>query len=159
VFVWRLLRNRLTTNDNLVRRSVLSHTDAVCVSGCGSIETATHLFLDYGVFGSLSSHVWLWLGISSVPSGDLHQHFIQFINMAGLPRSTHMFFKIIWFTYVWVIWKERNDRAFNNKASISSILIEKVKLTSFLWLKSKQAIFTYSYHDWWNQQLLYMGVH
>jgi len=131
MFVWRLLRNRLPTKDNLVRQSVLSHIDAVCVSGCGSSETATHHFLDCDMFGSLWSHVWLWLGISLVPSGDVHQHFIQFINMVGLPRSTHMFFKIIWFTSVWVIWKEMNDRAFNNKASISSILIEKVKLTSF----------------------------
>jgi len=97
-----------------------------------------------GLFGIMSG---FGLGISLVPSGDLHQHFIQFINMAGLPRCTHVFFKIIWFTSVWVIWKERNDRAFNNKAFIPSILIEKVKLTSFLWLKLKQATFIYSYHD------------
>jgi len=44
VFLWRLLRNRLPTKDNLVRRNVLSHTEAVCVSGCGSRETTTHLF-------------------------------------------------------------------------------------------------------------------
>lgn len=86
VFVWRLLRSRLSTKDNMAQLSILSHTDVVCVSGCGSRETATHLFC---------SHVWLWLGISSVSFGDLHQHFIHFINMAGLPRSTHMFFKII----------------------------------------------------------------
>ena len=159
MFVWRLLRNRLPTKDNLVRQRVLVHSDAVCVSGCGSSETATHLFMDCNVFGSLWSHIWLWLGISSASSSDLHQYFIQFTNMAGLPRSTHMFFKIIWFTSVWVIWKETNDRVFNNKASVSSILIEKVKLTSFLWLKSKHATFIYSYHDWWNQLLLCMGVH
>ena len=125
----------------------------------GVVKQQHIFFLDCNVFGSLWYHVWLWLGISSVPSSDLHQHFIQFINMAGLPRSTHMFFKIIWFTSVWVIWKEKNDRVFNNKASIPSILIEKVKLTSFLWLKSKQATFIYSYHVWWNQPLLCMGVH
>ena len=100
VFVWRLLRNRLPTKDNLVRRGVLRHTEAVCVSGCGSSETTTHLFMDCNVFGSLWSYVWIWLGISSVSSSDLHQHFIQFISMAGLPRSTHMFFKVIWFTSV-----------------------------------------------------------
>jgi len=46
-----------------------------------------------------------------------------------------------------------NDRVFNNKASIPSILIEKVKLTSFLWLKSKQATFIHIYHYWGNQPL------
>jgi hypothetical protein len=159
VFVWRLLRNRLPTKDNLLRRRVLSHNEVACVAGCGNRETAKHLFLDCDFFGSLWSHIWGWLGISSVSADDLNQHFFQFCHLAGLPRSTHMFFKIIWFTTVWVIWKERNDRVFNNQASVSSILMEKVKLTSFSWLKSKQAMLPYNYHDWWNQPLLCLGVH
>jgi len=36
--------------------------------------------------------------------------------------------------------KERNHRVFQNMTSNSSILIEKVKLNFFLWLKSKQTI-------------------
>ena len=137
MFVWRLLHNRLPTEDNLVRRRVISHEDAACVSGCGSQETANHLFLGCDIFGLLWSQVWLWLGISSVSQGDIIQHLTQFIKMPGLHRSTHLFFIIIWFTTVWVLWKERNDRVFNNTASTPLILIEKVKLTSFLWLKSK----------------------
>jgi len=39
VFVWRLLRNRLPTKDNLVRRRVLHHDDTACVGGCGIQET------------------------------------------------------------------------------------------------------------------------
>nr|ABD33042.1 hypothetical protein MtrDRAFT_AC150889g21v2 [Medicago truncatula] len=149
----------MSLRDNLVRRNVLSHNDAACVAGCGRSESTTHLFLNCDVFGSLWSYVSLWLGIPLVTPGDLHQHFIQFINMSGLPRSTELFFKVIWFTSVWIIWKERNDRVFNNKASIPSVLIEKVKLTSFMWLQSNQASFIYSYHDWWNNPLLCMGVH
>jgi len=144
VFVWRLLRNKLPTKDNLVWRRILSQEDAICVFGCGSQETVTHLFLGCDVFGSLWSLVWHWLWISSVSSGELFQHFTQFTNMSGLPRRTHMFFRIIWFTAVWVIWKERNDRVFKNLASTPSRLIKKVKLTSFSWLRSKQTNFTYN---------------
>jgi len=133
VFVWRLLRNRLPTKDNLVRRRVLSLENAACVAGCGSQETTNHLFLECDVFGALLSQVWLWLGISSVSHGDIRQHFIQFITMPSLHRSTHMFLRIIWFTSVWVLWKERNDRVFNNTTSTPFTLIEKVKLSSFLW--------------------------
>jgi len=56
------------------------------VSGCGDLETAAHMFLAYDISGSLWSHVWHWLGISSVFSGDFRHHFFHFINMAGLPR-------------------------------------------------------------------------
>jgi len=66
--------------------------------------------------------------------------------MAGLPRATRSFLKIIWFASVWAIWKERNNRVFQNTVSDSSILVEKVKLNSFLWLKSKQTTFSYSFH-------------
>ena len=139
---------------------VFFFTQMQCACLVVRVVKQQHIFLwiaTYsGLFGLMSGFGWV--------SPRFHQvtfikHFIQFINMAGLPRSTHMFFKIIWFTSDLVIWKERNDHVFNNKASIPSILIEKVKLTSFLWLKSKQATFIYSYHDWWNQPLLCMGVH
>ncbi|XP_024640744.1 uncharacterized protein [Medicago truncatula] len=61
LFVWRLLRNRLPTKDNLVRRHVLHHSDTACISGCGELETGKHLFLYCDIFGSLWSHIWLSL--------------------------------------------------------------------------------------------------
>jgi len=159
LFVWRLLRNRLSTKDNLVRWRVLHQDDVACVSGCRNSETATDLFLGCPIFSSLWSHVWHWLGISSVFSSELRQHYVQVTKMAGLPRFTHSFFTIIWFASIWVIWKERNHRVFQNMVSNSSTTIEKVKLNSFLWLKSKQATFCYSYHDWRKTPLFCMGVH
>jgi len=159
LFVWRLLRNRLPTKDNLVRRHVLNHTDTTCISGCGELETATHLFLYCDIFGSLWSHIWHLLHISSVMPGHIRQHFIQFTYMADLPRFTHSFSKIIWCASVWVLWKERNNRVFQNTDSNPSTLVEKVKLQSFLWVKSKQATFIYSYYDWWKHPFLCMSVH
>jgi len=69
--------------------------------------------------------------------------------MSGLPRTTHLFFTVIWFATIWVIWKERNNRVFQNTTATPSTLIEKVKMHSFLWLKSNQAASAYSYYDWW----------
>lgn len=123
LMVWRLLRDRLPTKDNLVRRRVLPIGGAACVSGCGHLERASHLFVSCNIFSSLWFHVWSWLCIDFVPSGDLRQHFIQFTKMAGLSRSTHLYFRIIWFASVWVIWKERNDRVFQNTASDLSTLM------------------------------------
>jgi hypothetical protein len=141
-----------------VRRRVLSLLDSACVSGCGEPETATHLFLGCDIFSSLWAHVLHWLGISSIRLGVIRHHLIQFSNMAGLPRVTHSFMRIIWFASVWAIWKERNNRVFQTTSCDPSILAEKVKLNSFLWLKSSQTIFNYSYHDWWKHPLSCMGV-
>ena len=158
LFVWCLLRNRHPTKDNLVRRRVIQVHDSDCVAGCSVLETANHLFTDCNIFNSLWAQVLHWLGISSVLSGNIRQHFMQFSNMPGLPRATHSFLKTIWFASVWDIWKERNNRVFQNMACDSSIIVEKVKLNSFLWLKSSQVLFSYSYHEWWKHLLPCMGV-
>jgi len=55
--------------------------------------------------------------------------------MAGLPRVTHSFFKVIWRACVWIVWKERNNIIFNNKAWDLTQVLENVKFISFSWLQ------------------------
>jgi len=45
VFAWRLLRDQLPTKANLAIRGVILADDIFCVSECGHVETAEHLFL------------------------------------------------------------------------------------------------------------------
>jgi len=159
IFAWRLFQNRIPTKDNLQRRGILHSTDITCAAvGCDSTETTTHLFLQCDKSRELWSKDWNWLGISLVTPLHLRHHFTQVSTPAGLPRSSHFFFRTIWFATVWVIWKERNYCIFKNTAATSSALIEKIKLNSFLWLKSKHASFCYSYTDWWKHPLLSMGI-
>jgi len=159
LIVWHLIRVRLPTKNNLARQRVIQATDTACTAACGDVETTSHLFLGCDMYKSLWLLVLHWLGISSVLHGELRHHFLQFTHMVGLPRFSHLFLRIIWFASVWVIWKERNSRVFNNVTLNPFFLLEKVKLDSFLWLKSKQVAFSYSYHDWWKHLLLCMGVH
>jgi len=44
LFVWCLLRNKLSTKDNLVRRRVLHQDDVACVSGCEIGNNSTSVF-------------------------------------------------------------------------------------------------------------------
>jgi len=158
LLVWRLLQNRLPTKDNLLRRGVTTGGALTCVAGCEASETALHLFLVCGVSSALWSDVRMWLGIFTVTPGDIRHHFQQFTKMAGMPRRTHLFFSIIWFAVIWVLWKERNSRVFENMVATPIMLLERVKLSSFLWLKSKNVSFSYSYHDWWKHPLNCMGI-
>jgi len=50
ILVWRLLRNRLPTKANLVARGMLTQDAQLCVSGCGKMETAQHLFVSCPIF-------------------------------------------------------------------------------------------------------------
>jgi hypothetical protein len=53
IFAWRLLRDRLPTKANLVTRGIITKEANFCVSGCGAVESAQHLFLSCSTFGSL----------------------------------------------------------------------------------------------------------
>ena len=103
LMVWRLLRNRLPTGDNLSRRGVLHSDASICAAGCDVAETALHLFIKCDFSSRFWTEVWFWLGIYDVSPGDLRNHFLQFTRMAGMPRTSHMFLKIIWCAVVWVI--------------------------------------------------------
>ena len=138
VFVWRLLRNRLPTKDNLLRRKAIHHDDIFCVGGCGCPETSHHLFCRFDTFGRLWLHVYQWLGISFIPPDMVCDNFHQFRNLAGVSRSTHTFLQVIWHACVWLIWKERNSRIFNHKTKEVGHLLDSVKLSSFLWLKANK---------------------
>jgi hypothetical protein len=80
IFAWRLLCDRLPTKTNLVARSIINPASHLCVTGCGCVESAQHLFLSCSTFGSLWSSVWSWIGFSAVDS--LHQldDFLQLLS-------------------------------------------------------------------------------
>jgi hypothetical protein len=158
MFVWRLLRNRLPTCDNLLRRNIIHQTAASCVAGCDMTETANHLFLECGTSLTLWYSVCSWLGLYFVQPFELRDHHNHFCYMAGLPRCTHAFLQSVWYSCVWVIWKNRNNCIFQNEPSDTHGLLDKVKCYSFLWLKAKYTSFSYSWYDWWTHPFLCMGV-
>jgi len=158
VFVWRLLRNRLSTKDNLICRRVLHHDDTLCVGGCGDPKTTTHLFFHCDTFGRLWHLVYQWIDIKFTPPEFVRDHLHQFGFLAGAPRLTHSFLQVIWHADCWVIWKERNSRIFTHSAQDVATLLENVKFLSFFWLKVKMLTTAFSYTDWWRHPLLCMGV-
>jgi len=96
LFVWRLLCNRLSAKDNLVRRSILQFGGIACASACGNSETANHLFIGCRIVDRVWYHVRTWLGLSFVAPSVFRHHFVQFSNMAGMPRFSRIFFRVIW---------------------------------------------------------------
>jgi len=73
------------------------------VSGCGSIETTSHLFLECDVFASLGIMFGNGWEFFSALSGNIRRHLQQFTTMSSFPRLTHSFFRIIWFATDWAI--------------------------------------------------------
>jgi hypothetical protein len=158
VTAWRLLRNRLPTKDNLVRRHIILPDATLCVTGCGGVETAHHLFLSCPVFAPLWSLVRSWVGISSADPLVLQDHFVQFTYSAGGSRARRSFMQLLWLCCIWVIWHERNNRIFKAKESTVLQLLEKVQVHSLWWMKAYNVNLGINAHMWWSRPLVCMGI-
>jgi hypothetical protein len=76
VLAWRLLRNMLPTRDNLVRHHILAPSAHFCVTRCGGVETAQHVFLSCPVFAPLWGLIRSWVGFSSADPLSIQDHFM-----------------------------------------------------------------------------------
>jgi len=115
--------------------------DQLCVSECGQIETIDHLIIHRPVFGNLWQLVKSWIGVYSVDPYQVTDHFYQFVHSSGGLARRWSFLYLIWLCCIWVLWNERNQRLFANKANSTVQLLEKVKMSSLRWLKAKNVCF------------------
>ncbi|GAU49411.1 hypothetical protein TSUD_407260 [Trifolium subterraneum] len=158
ICAWRLLSDRLPTRAKLVSRGIISPEAHFCVSGCGDIETAQHLFFTCGIFGTLWSAVRLWIGFSSVDHHNPSDHFLHFVGVLGERRARRSFLQLIWLACVWVLWNERNNRLFRNTTQTVPQMLDKVKLYSLWWLKTANGPLGANLHSWWSTPLLCLGI-
>ena len=156
VFVWRLFRNRLPTEDNLFRHGVLNNDSCLCVAGCGSLEDVNHLFLHCSFFGSVWNFILRWVGLSSAAPFSPPDHFTQFRLGGGGPQMRQYLLTVIWFATVWELWKERNNMIFKFKECSILRLVDKIKLLSLSWLRMKYVHLSFNYHGWWLNPLVMM---
>lgn len=103
LFSLHLFHNRPPTKDNLITRGIIQAEANACLGGCGIQESADHLFITCRHFSQLWTQIFSWLRISSVDFFCANNNFHQFNQLGGFPRQTHLFLKLIWFTFVWTI--------------------------------------------------------
>jgi hypothetical protein len=131
-FSWQLLLNRIATKDNLWKRRMIDDQQIRCIHCDVETESATHLFL----FCESTSLVWndilKWLGFIIVTPPNLVISFAVFVGHATDKRSRKALI-LIWNATMWVLWKSRNDRVFNNKTTTKEEMVDQIKLLSWKW--------------------------
>jgi hypothetical protein len=130
----------------------------ICSGGCGSNETTSHLFFECDFFCKLWRGVVKWLGIATTFSTDARFHALQFGNSFLFKEETRKCLMAIWAACCWLIWKERNNRFFSQKVISSELMLDKIKILVWWWLKSKKKGFMYDLNSWWLNPLLCMGI-
>jgi hypothetical protein len=96
LLAWRLLRSRFPTKSNLMARVIISLEAQLCVSGCGEVETAQHMFVSCTIFRELWHLVRGWIEVSGADSFAIHDHFHQYIYLLGGSATQRSFMQLLW---------------------------------------------------------------
>jgi len=103
ICVWRLLRNRWPTKDNLARRGIIADVSQLCMVGCGFNESTYHLLLCCSIFGTLWQLVKDWIGVSFANPYNINDNFTQFAYYTGGSKRRRSFLQLIWLCCVSVL--------------------------------------------------------
>jgi len=133
-FVWKALLGWIPTRVNLgIRNCLPPGVGSNCVNCTDFSESTSHLFLHC----DLARNVWVslmsWLDLNFIMPPNL---FIHWECWSGGPfhKKVRNGLRMIWEARIWVIWKARNDRIFNNVIARWDELVEEVKVLSWRWL-------------------------
>lgn len=143
VFVWLSILGKINSRSKLASIGVIPPDQDICGLCQHHSETSSHLFLHC----SWAWALWTWWlklwNLSWVPPSSLKEMFHQWHYIGGT-----RFFKKIWyasfFIIIWTLWKERNERIFNDSSSSSNNLQNLVLLRLSWWLKAWEEKFPYS---------------
>ena len=135
LFVWRLLRDKLPTRDNLSTRGVAFNSNLCPACNCFP-ETADHLFLRCSTTKMLRARLSTWW--PKLPNPDRCrdvQSLLQGASDTRLPVMDKLKVEVILRAFIWVVWCSRNNMLFRGKIPYIPNLEYEVKNTSYLWVK------------------------
>nr|GFA82003.1 hypothetical protein [Tanacetum cinerariifolium] len=139
--LWLVIKKKLKTQDRLLRWDVngsLARSCTLCESKPDSHE---HLFFECSFSRKVWRHMRNLVGLSLMqPSLEM---ILSFIIPMAKRRTSKYVTKLVIAALVYFIWKERNDRLFNNNKRMADQVIEcimssiQLKLMLFRFKKSK----------------------
>ncbi|GAU23240.1 hypothetical protein TSUD_172690 [Trifolium subterraneum] len=138
---WQLFLDRIPTKVNLARRGIIQL----------KLRPGLILFLAPPL---LAADVWYevtrWLGVVAVLPADLMVSYGMLVGCGG-NKKIRRGFSIVWLAYIWVVWRVRNDRVFNNVNGSVEEMVERIQRISWQWYLHKTAKGYSLLYEWiWN---------
>jgi hypothetical protein len=127
--VWQLLLDRIPTKENLYRRRIIQAEEALCLICARVMESANHLFLHCNFAASVWYAINRWLDVLIVLPPDVTTAYVILVG-CGRNRRIRKGFSTVWLAYIWVLWKMRNDRVFNNVDGFVERAVDDIQRTS-----------------------------
>ena len=146
VTAWRILLDKIPTNDNLIRRGIQVNSPLCAMCGL-SDESSQHVFLECAQAQRVWSRCYRWIDILGANNKDIRSHFVNF-SLVYLSSTQNQVWRGLWAAIVRSIWEQHNQVVFRGGILDADEVFQNAQLWSWLWLKHKTNGFTYAFSDW-----------
>ena len=115
-------------------------------------ETSTHLFTGCIFAAEIWSRIEAWCRISPIFAFEVSD-LLKVADYQRASKDNKYILRGIIITTLWAVWKERNNRIFNNKRRRAIEVVEHIKSTSFFWIRNRSKFKVIDWIDWCNSPL------
>ncbi|CAH1440647.1 unnamed protein product [Lactuca virosa] len=135
-FIWRAWLGKIPTKLALVKRGV-SVGDIKCSLCDDWEEDSDHVLVGCEYAKEVLSWIFKWCGVTMPPMRTVVE-LLDFANNWSNNPSKRRLFLGICYGALWGIWKQRNDRGFNDSKMPPAKCADLIQSTLFLWMKNRK---------------------
>jgi hypothetical protein len=110
-------------------------------------STAVHLFLHCDTAAKVWYEIMFWLGAVIIVPSNIASAFACLVEH-GKGKKEKVCLSLIWNSYMWSMWKFRNDCIFNNKNVVIGEVVDHIKFQSWKWFVGKVAKSPCLLYEW-----------
>jgi hypothetical protein len=157
-FTWQVMLDKIPSRINLSRRGILNPPESKACVICHSVdESAQHLLLHCDFASGVWYALFNWLGVAYISPPNLP---IAFASMAGMGVSKRRKkgLLLLWQVALWLLWRTRNDRLFNNKETSVIEVVDSIKHLAWRWYIGRIANQPCLLYEWLKEPLYCMGL-
>ncbi|KAJ9546920.1 hypothetical protein OSB04_019463 [Centaurea solstitialis] len=149
-FLWRFLRNRLATKDNLEKRGVRIRT-LDCHLCYSKEESLDHIMGDCSTSRLVSAHMARWVQWWPLNESSAHSMWTTLCNEVNDEGGRRIEVKkVIGAAYFWTMWCTRNDKVFNGVMVSDKVIFESIRFLAFDWIRNRTKFGKFLTWDLWS---------